>query len=143
MHFCNQRKQYVEPSIILDKNPIKLVTEAKFLGVVFDRTVSCKSHVHYLSTNCLKALDILKVVGHMDGGQMGKLYSAFIDTQSDLNWTMVVLYMGQPQDGFYRNWTLFHHQGHFSGSKSSCESTVLLVAVFLNHQTQNVLKTPV
>ena len=66
MHFCNQRKHFTEPSILLDKNPIQVVTEAKFLGVIFDRTLSYNSHVNYLKTNCLKALDILKVVGHTD-----------------------------------------------------------------------------
>ena len=69
IHFCNQRKQFAEPSIMLDKNPIKVVTEAKFLGVVFDRTLSCRSHVDYLKTNCLLALDILKVVGHTNWGR--------------------------------------------------------------------------
>ena len=59
MHFCNQRKHFSEPPILLDKTPIKVVTEAKFLGVVFDRTLSYSSHVNYLKTNCLKALDIL------------------------------------------------------------------------------------
>ena len=71
MHFCNQRKHFAEPSILLDKNPIKVVREAKFLGVIFDRTLSYSSHVNYLKTNCLKALDIFKVfkiVGHTDWG---------------------------------------------------------------------------
>ena len=53
---------------MLEKNPIKIVTEAKFLGVAFDRTLSHKSHVDYLKLNCLKALDVLKVVGHTDWG---------------------------------------------------------------------------
>ena len=68
MHFCNQRKHFAEPSILLDKTPIKVVTEAKFLGVIFDRTLSYSRHVNYLKTNCLKALGILKVVGHTDWG---------------------------------------------------------------------------
>ena len=38
MHFCNQHKHFAKPSILLDKNPIKVLTEAKFLGVIFDRT---------------------------------------------------------------------------------------------------------
>ena len=67
MHFCYQRKHFAEPSILLDKTPIKVVSEAKFLGVVFDRTLSYSSHVNYLKTNCRKALD-LKVVGHTDRG---------------------------------------------------------------------------
>ena len=60
MYFCNQRKKYAEPSIMLDKNPIKVVTEAKFFGVVFDRSLSYKNHVEYLKANCLKALEIFK-----------------------------------------------------------------------------------
>ena len=36
MHFYNQRKHFAEPSIVLEKTPIKVVSEAKFLGVVFD-----------------------------------------------------------------------------------------------------------
>ena len=36
MHFCNQCKQFAEPSIMLMKNSMKVETEAKFLGVVFD-----------------------------------------------------------------------------------------------------------
>ena len=58
MHFCNKRKHFAEPSILLDKTPIKVVTEAKFLCVILDRTLSYSSHVKYLKTNCLKALDI-------------------------------------------------------------------------------------
>ena len=40
-HFCNQRKQYAEPSIMLDKSPPKVVPEAIFLDdVVYERTLS-------------------------------------------------------------------------------------------------------
>ena len=66
MHFCNQRKHFVEPSILSDKNPLTVVTEVKLLGVIFDRTLSYNSHVKYLKTNCLEALDIFKVEGHTD-----------------------------------------------------------------------------
>ena len=68
MYLCNQRKHFAEPSVLLDKNLIKLVTEAKFLGVIFDRTLSYSSPVNYLKTNCLKALDMFRVVGHTDWG---------------------------------------------------------------------------
>ena len=90
MQFCNQRKQFAEPSILLDKSPIKVVTEAEFLGVIFDRTLSYSSHVNYLKTNCLKALDILKVVGHTDCGGGGGdqktllcLYRALVRSKLD------------------------------------------------------------
>ena len=58
MHCCNQRKQCAEPSLMLDKNPMKVMTEAKLLGVIFDRTSSDKKHVNYLKTYFLKALTI-------------------------------------------------------------------------------------
>ena len=47
-----------------------VVTEAKFLDVVLDRTLSNKKKklVNYLKTNYLKALDTLKVVNHTDLG---------------------------------------------------------------------------
>ena len=86
MHFCNQRKHFAEPSILLDKTPINVVTEAKFLGVTFDRTLSYSSHVKYLKTNCLKTLDILKVVGHPDWGADQKtlcLYRALVRSKLD------------------------------------------------------------
>ena len=50
MHFCNQRKKYAEPSIMLEKNPIKVVREPKLLGVVFNGTSSYESNVDYLKT---------------------------------------------------------------------------------------------
>ena len=87
MHFCNQRKHFAEPSILLDKNPIKVVTEAKFLGVIFDQTLSYNSHVNYLKTNCLKALDILNVVGYTEWGADQKtllcLYRTLVRSKLD------------------------------------------------------------
>ena len=64
MHFCNQRKQFAEPSLMLEKSPVKVITEAIFLGVVFDQTLNYKNHPDYLKKTGLKALAILKVVGH-------------------------------------------------------------------------------
>ena len=78
MHFCNQRNHFSEPSILFDKKSIKVVTEAKFLGVIFDRTLPYTSRVIYLKTNCLKALDILKVVGHSDWGADQKTLLCFL-----------------------------------------------------------------
>ena len=66
---------------MLEKNPTKVVSEAKFLGVVFDRTLSYKSHVDYLKTNCLK------IVGHIDWGADRKtllcLYRPLVTSKLD------------------------------------------------------------
>ena len=47
---CNQRKQFAESSIMLDNPPIKVVTEARFLGVIFHRTLSYINYVHFLNS---------------------------------------------------------------------------------------------
>ena len=60
---------FPDPEILLDKTPIKVATEAKFLGLVSDRTLSFKSHIQYLKTSCQKALDVIRVVGHTDWGE--------------------------------------------------------------------------
>ena len=54
--------------VFLGKTPIKVVKEAKFLGLIFDIKLTFKNHVQYLKTSCQKALDILRVVGHTDWG---------------------------------------------------------------------------
>ena len=112
MHFCNQRKHFAAPSILLDeKNPIKVVTEAKFLSVIFDRTLSYSSHVNYLKTNCLKALDILKVVGHTDWGADQKtllcLYWALV--RSKLDYGCIVY--GAASNNILKKLDPIHHQG--------------------------------
>ncbi|WP_295513796.1 hypothetical protein, partial [Thiolapillus sp.] len=96
---------------MLDKTPIKVVTEAKFLGVIFDRTLSYSSHVNYLKTNCLKALDILKVVGHTDWGADQKtllcLYRALV--RSKLDYGCIVY--GAASNNILKKLDPIHHQG--------------------------------
>ena len=111
MHFCNQRKHFAEPSILLDKTSIKVVTEATFLGVIFDRTLSYSSHANYLKTNCLKALDILKVVGHTDWGADQKtllcLYRALVKSKLDYGCTVY----GAASNSILKKLDPIHHQG--------------------------------
>ena len=111
MHFCNQREHFAEPSILLDKNPIKVVTEAKFLGVIFDGTLSYSSHVNYLKTNCLKSLDIVKVVGHTDWGADKKtllyLYRALVRSKLDYG----CIAYGAASNNIIKKLDPIHHQG--------------------------------
>ena len=59
-----------DPKILLDKTLIKVITEAKFLRLVYERILSFESHIliQYLETSCQRALDILRVVGHIGWG---------------------------------------------------------------------------
>ena len=96
MHFCNQRKHFAEPSILLDKTHIKVVTEAKFLGVIFDRTLSHSSHV--------------KVVGHTDWGANQKpllcFYRAHVRSKSDYG---CIVY-GAASNNILKKQDPIHHQ---------------------------------
>ena len=48
MHFCHLRKIHPEPSLKLNKVNIPVVTECKFLGVIFDSKLSFIPHIKYL-----------------------------------------------------------------------------------------------
>ena len=100
-----------ELSILLDETPIKVVTEAKFPGVIFDQTLSYSSHVNYLKTNCLKVLDILKVVGHTDCGADQKtllcLYRALVRSKLDCG---CIVY-GAASNNILKKLDPIHHQG--------------------------------
>ena len=45
IHFYRQNGFFPEPTILLDKFPIKVVKEAKFLGLIFDSKLTFKSHI--------------------------------------------------------------------------------------------------
>ena len=109
MNFSNQCKHFAEPSVLLDKSPVKVVTESKFLPV-FDWTLSYSSHVNYLKTYCLRALDILKVVGHTDWGADQKtllgLYWALV-------WSKLVygcIVYGAASNNILKTLDPIHHQ---------------------------------
>ena len=67
--------------------PIKAVNETRFLGLIFDRRLTFKSHIRDLKLRCLKSLDVLKVVGHTDWGADRKvllqLYQALVRSKLD------------------------------------------------------------
>ena len=56
IHFCNKRKLHNNPEVLLDKPIIKVVKEAKCLGIIFDSKLNFISHIKSLKTKCLKAL---------------------------------------------------------------------------------------
>nr|KAG5702023.1 hypothetical protein BaRGS_015758 [Batillaria attramentaria] len=73
--------------LAIDGSPIKVVQEAKFLGLIFDRRLTFRSHIKYLRASCMKALDVLRVVGHTDWGGdrtvLLRLYRALVRSKLD------------------------------------------------------------
>ena len=69
IHFCNKRKLHNDPELLLDRIPLNVVKEAKFLGLIFDNKLSFIPHIKHLKTKCLKALNLLKAVSGTKWGR--------------------------------------------------------------------------
>ena len=87
MHLCNLRGVHPDPELYLDKTKIEVVSEFKFLGVIFDRKLSFLPHITTLKKKCKKALNLLKVVAHSEWGADRKvllrLYRSLIRSKLD------------------------------------------------------------
>ena len=68
MHICQKRGLHLDPQLFLDKSPIPVVEETKFLGVIFDRKLSFVPHLKYVKKRGLKAHNILKIIGNTEWG---------------------------------------------------------------------------
>ena len=111
IHFHQLYAFSPDPNILLVKTPIKVVKEAKFLGLIFDTKLTFKNHVLYLKSSCQKALDILLVVGHTDWGVdrivLLRLYRALV--RSTLDYGSIVY--GSARRLVLKQLDPIHHQG--------------------------------
>ena len=111
-----------DPNILLGKTPIKVVREAKFLGVIFDVKLTLKNHIQYLKTSCQKALDILRVVGHTDWGAdcivLLHLYCSLV--RSKLDYGCIVY--GSARQSILKQLDPIHHQGLWIALGAFCTS---------------------
>ena len=87
MHFCNLRCHHPNPELYLNKIRIDVVTEFKFLGVIFDTKLTFLPHINALKKKCKKALNLLKVVAHSELGADRKvllrLYCSLVRSKLD------------------------------------------------------------
>ena len=68
VHFCKQREPHLDPDLRLYGESIPVVTQVKFLGVIFDSKLTFEPHIGQLKLKCQNALKSLRVVSHMDWG---------------------------------------------------------------------------
>ena len=87
MHFCNKRKLHPDPTLTIYNSQIPVVTQTKFLGVIFDNKLNFKAHIDYVHQKCGKAMNLLKVVAKMDWGVdrsiLVRLYRSFVHSRLD------------------------------------------------------------
>ena len=118
-----------DPNILLGKTPIKVVKEAKFLGLIFDTKLTFKNHIQYLKTSCQKALDILRVVGHTDWGAARIVLLCHSLVHSKLDYGCIVY--GSARRSILKQLDPIHYQGlrialgafRTSPAQSVCRST--------------------
>ena len=111
IHFHQQYGFFPDRNILLGKTPLKVVREAKFLGVIFDTKLTFKNHIQYLKTSCQKALDILRVLGHTDWGAdhivLLRLYRSLVCSKLDYG---CIVYRSAHQS-ILKQLDPVHHQG--------------------------------
>ena len=85
LHFCNKRKLHPDPILTIYDSQIPVVSQTKFLGVIFDNKLNCKAHINYIHQKCKKAMTLLKVVSKMDWGAdrsvLMRLYHSFVHSR--------------------------------------------------------------
>ncbi|XP_068236911.1 uncharacterized protein, partial [Palaemon carinicauda] len=80
--FCRIRGVHPDLDIYIEGQRISCVSEARFLGLIFDCRVTWVSHLKALKGKCLEAVNLLKVLSHtswgVDRNTILQLYKALI-----------------------------------------------------------------
>ena len=58
MHFCNKRKLHPDPTLTIFNSQIPVVSQTKFLGVIFDSKLNFKAHIDYIRQKCEKSHEL-------------------------------------------------------------------------------------
>ncbi|GFX75859.1 putative RNA-directed DNA polymerase from transposon X-element [Trichonephila clavipes] len=64
IHFCRKRNLHPDPLIHIGNVQIPVVSEVRFLGIIFDCKLTFLPHVLYLRKKCERSLNILKVLSN-------------------------------------------------------------------------------
>ena len=95
MHIFQKRDLHLDPHLFLDKSPIPVVEETKFLGVIFDRKLFFVQHLKYVKKKGLKALNIKKIIGNTEWGVERKVMFCLYRSLVRSKQTVDPLCMGQ------------------------------------------------
>ena len=111
VHFCQLRKIHDDSELYLYGSLIPVVDDFKCLGLIFDRKLSFIPHIKNLKAKCLKALNLLKVLSHTNGGAdrtvLLQLYRSLI--RSKLDYGSIVY--GSARKSYLLELDTVHHQG--------------------------------
>ena len=68
MHFCNELGPRAHPALKLYNSPIKIVSVATFVGLLFDSKLTFLPHIKTLQNKCLWELNMFKCVSCINWG---------------------------------------------------------------------------
>ena len=128
MHFCHVRTLHPEPSLTMGGDPIKVIKEMRFLGLVFETKLSFLPHIRALKARCMKALDVLKVLAATEWGAdsnvLLQLYRALV--RSKLDYGSIVY--GSARKSYVKllDWRFYRQR---EGLGSSSRSSLLTATV--------------
>jgi hypothetical protein len=88
LHICRRRGcPKLAVNLTLDNNNIRNVSEYKYLGVIFDSSMTWKPHIKALKQSCNKSLDLIKHLSHKTWGadrtSLIRLYIMLIKPKTD------------------------------------------------------------
>ena len=111
VHFCQLRKQHLDPQLYLYGTQIPTNGEAKFLGLIFDSKLSFIPHITSLKSRCTKSMDLIKVLSNttwgVDRKVLLRLYRALI--RSKLDYGCIVY--GSARPSYIKRLDTVHNQG--------------------------------
>jgi len=81
MHFTQLNSANADPDLKLYGAGIPVVSEFKFLGLIFDKILTFNKLIKYLKDRCMKALNLLRVVAHC--ATLLKLYRFHVRSKLD------------------------------------------------------------
>ena len=66
--FLSTTKHHLDLQLYLNGTQIPTIGEAKFIGLIFDSTLSFIPHITSLKSRCTKSLDLIKVLSNTTWG---------------------------------------------------------------------------
>ncbi|GFV30249.1 putative RNA-directed DNA polymerase from transposon X-element [Trichonephila clavipes] len=109
VHFCRKRNLHPDPLIHIGNVQIPVISEVRFLGVIFDCKLTFLPHVLYLRKKCEQSLTILKMLSNTlwgaDRVSLLRVYQALILSRLDYG---CVVY-GSARASVLRRLDTIHH----------------------------------
>ena len=85
--FLKPEHQLEDPNLYIGNHLIKVVSQTKFLGLIWDSKLTFLPHINYLKKRCTKAMNLLKILSNMDWGAdqstLLQLYRSLIRSKLD------------------------------------------------------------